>query len=243
MGLKELARRDRPSQFDTMQQFGEELLAQILTEADAKGINVKCAGEAGEGPNLSAKTRMAKMYLAYGSRKDAERVLERAVSEIPEDSGASRLLAVQKKNDELDRMQKTHWDFVGRYVSNPFSRFNLCILAGFHICQHERLTVLRGFGERCVDYALAMRPDSPDAHLLKGWYYYLRDRPEDAVKEAGRASELAPENARAWIGLCFFFAKANQREEAFAAYKKMIEVYPGYPHQAEVLAAIAMGRG
>ena len=84
------------------------------------------------------------------------------------------------------------------------------------------------FGERRLDAALDISPDSPDALLLRGWYYYNMDDAENAVAAARKVLDGDPESSNTWLALGFFLARAGDSQGAVSAFEKVIELYPGY---------------
>ena len=75
-------------------------------------------------------------------------------------------------------------------------------------------------GERRLDAALEISPDSRDAWLLKGWYFYNRDDAEHAVEAARKVLEGDPENSNAWLALGFFLAKAGDSDGCRRGFRK-----------------------
>ena len=100
-------------------------------------------------------------------------------------------------------------------------------------------------GERRLDAALEISPDSRDAWLLKGWYFYNKDDAGHAVEAVRKVLEADPENSNAWLALGFFLAKAGDSDGAVAAFEKVIELYPGYSRRAiaeKFLQAVEEGK-
>ena len=89
-------------------------------------------------------------------------------------------------------------------------------------------------GERRLDAALEISPDSRDAWLLKGWYRYNQDDAGHAVEAARKVLDGDPENSNAWLAMGFFLAKAGDADGSIAAFEKVIELYPGYSRRAIV---------
>ncbi len=88
--------------------------------------------------------------------------------------------------------------------------------------------------EKRLDAALEISPDSRDARLLKGWYFFNRDDADHAVEAVRGVLDGDPENSNAWLALGFFSAKTGDFTGAAAAFEKVIELYPGYPRRALV---------
>lgn len=156
------------------------------------------------------------------------KVLERGSASNPDDAEIAALVEAMQKEEALNRAQKAKWNFSDKYVHRPFSRFNFC-MASAYLAQERQMgpTFLR-VGQKLLQYALTIKPDSPDALLLAGWYAFNDDKPEEAVSFARRALDRDPDNAKIWLGLSFFLAKVKRSDEALAAIDKVIELYPGY---------------
>jgi tetratricopeptide (TPR) repeat protein len=228
----------KPSLYVSTRFTAEKQLKEILEEAAQKNIDLTGAGR-GEAAKLPIKVAMARTYLSLGVNADAERLLRQAVSEDPRDNRAQDLLNELSKKRELDRAQAPNWDLAGKYGKGPLSAFNISMLLAHSFSEKNRPGLLRGIGEWCVDYALAIRPDSADAHIIKGWYHFGRDHAEEAAAEAQRALELEPDNSRHWLSLGFFLSKTNKRDEAAAAFQKALDLYPGCPQRAAVMQTIS----
>jgi tetratricopeptide (TPR) repeat protein len=89
-------------------------------------------------------------------------------------------------------------------------------------------------GARLVSYALKLRPDSPDAHLLRGWFLYERGETAEAVSNVQRALELDPEYSTAWSALGLFLVAVNRPDEAVSAFRETLRVYPGSPQKTMI---------
>jgi tetratricopeptide (TPR) repeat protein len=98
---------------------------------------------------------------------------------------------------------------------------------------------LSELGEALADYALTLRPDSADAHLLKAWYASNRGDAESAIKEGKEALSHDGENARAWLALGYFLASADRVEEAITAFRQTLELHPGIEQKPIILQMIA----
>ena len=96
--------------------------------------------------------------------------------------------------------------------------------------QEKRLPKFyQGLGERRLDAALEISPDSRDAWLLKGWYFYNRDDAENAVGAVRKALGYDPENSKAWLALGFFLAKAGDSDGAACGLRRSNRSLSGLP--------------
>jgi protein O-mannosyl-transferase len=214
------------------------LLRSILREAESKGIDLDLGGNLG--PNdQSIEARIAGTLIELDYRKEAKHLLEASLVKEPEDKKSSALLSALIEEERLDAVQQNKRDFLSKYVRRPFSRFNACMAVAFLIQKKHLPSPFIKIGEVFLGYAVKMKEDSADAHLLKGWYHYERGENTEALASARRALELDPAYARAWLGLGFFMVKANQPAEAVAAFQKTLEIYPGSPERRAILDILA----
>jgi tetratricopeptide (TPR) repeat protein len=108
-------------------------------------------------------------------------------------------------------------------------------MAVAYLVQRNNLpAIFQSFGEKRLDEALAISPESRDARLLKGWYFYRKDEAERAVEAARKALEIDFENSNTWLALGFFLARAGDAEGAVTAFEKVMELYPGYSNRTIV---------
>jgi protein O-mannosyl-transferase len=214
------------------------LLRSILREAEIKGIDMDLGGSLGQNTQ-SIEAMIAGTLIDLKYRKEAKQVLEASLVKGAEDKQISSLLHTLIEDERLDAVQQSKRDFTSKYVYKPFSRFNACMAVAFLIQKRHLPSPFIRVGEVFLDYAVTLREDSADAHLLKGWYHYERSEHEEAVADARRALELDPIYARAWLGLGFFMVKANQSAEAVVAFQKALELYPGSPERQVILDILA----
>ncbi len=209
----------------------------ILKKAQEKGSTLLGDGIQPGQPGV-AKRWIAVTLLAMGDRNSAKRVLLEAVDEEHDNESKAVLEAMAQEGD-LNRIQESKRSFWANYVLHPFSRFNVCMAVAYLAWERPLPPSLMKVGESFLDYAAKLQPESADVHLLKGWYYYQRKDAHEAVAEARQALMLDPEYARAWLGLGFFLAEANNPQEAINAFQKVLELYPGYPQRLAIMDIIA----
>jgi protein O-mannosyl-transferase len=184
-------------------------------------------------------TQIAKILLHFDHRTEARSLLEFSLEESPTNLETQQILGGLARDDALSKLQQQKGSFMQKYVEQPFSRFNL-YLAGAYLVRAKKLPApFAKLGEALLDDALKIQPDSADAHLLKAWYHYQRDESSPAVARAKRALELDPDYAKAWLGLGFFLAKANQPEEAVAAFQKNLQLFPVNPDRLAIVDILA----
>lgn len=213
------------------------LMYSIAKAAKDRGTSI-WQDERTEPADLTGDTHIAKVLLEFGYRDKGRELLEKAIAANPGDELARTLLASLRKDDRQNYIQREKSDFTKKYVYQPFSRFNASMAGAFLIRSKQMPAPFAGLGESLLDYALRISPDSPDAHLLKGWYHFARDEWEAGVAEARRAIELDPDYAKAWLGMGFFLVKGNHSQEAVAAFRKSLELYPGSPQRKAISGMI-----
>jgi tetratricopeptide (TPR) repeat protein len=214
------------------------LLRSVLTEAKIKGIDLDFSESFGAN-DQSMEARIAETLIELKYRKEAKQFLEASFAKGAEDKKSSSLLHALMEEERLDAIQQSKREFTTKYVHRPFSRFNACMAVAFLIQKKHLSSPFIKIGEGLLDYAVKLREDSADAHLLKGWYHYERSEYQEAEAAAKRALELDPAYARAWLGLGFFMVKANQPAEAVVAFQKALELYPGSPERQVILDILA----
>lgn len=214
--------------------------------ADAKRTGTRLDNGEGPGPgDISIDAWLGEEFYKYGEAALAADIVKKALAQDPNDPGCQKLSEKIAKEEELNREQLAKWSFTEKYLYHPFSRFNFCMAVAFIIQEKQMPMSIIGVGEKFLDYALTLEPESADAHLLKGWYYYQRNDAPNATSEAQRALELDPLNGKAWVGLGFFLMKAEQNEEAASALNRGMDLYPGYSrkHTIRELAATLLKKG
>jgi tetratricopeptide (TPR) repeat protein len=214
-----------------------DVVKSIVQMANSKGIDL-WQHEASDLADLPDETRIVHILIEYGFRKKAIELLEKQIAANSNDVEGKFLLESLSKEDELNHLQKEKSDFTKKYVYQPFSRFNASMAGAFLIRSNQIPSPFSRLGEALLDYALEISPNSADAHLLKGWYHFARGEWEAGVAEAGRSIELDPEYAKAWLGMGFFLVKGNRSEDAIAAFRKSLDLYPGSPQRAAISGMI-----
>ncbi|MGA2400191.1 MAG: hypothetical protein ABSG91_00605 [Syntrophobacteraceae bacterium] len=177
--------------------------------------------------DLPTAMQVAMVFKKHGEDQYAREIIDREYANAPGDPRLRAAFEDLQKEEAQNCAQKEKWDFQ-KYVRNPFSRFNLDMAAAYLVQLKQLPKFFQDLGERRLDAALEISPDSRDAQLLKGWYFYNRDDAEHAVQAAQRAIQGDLENSNTWLALGFFLAKAGDSEGAVAAFEKVIELYPGY---------------
>ncbi|MEM5785900.1 MAG: tetratricopeptide repeat protein [Syntrophobacteraceae bacterium] len=158
----------------------------------------------------------------------SRQLLEEEFSKDPENTEIASIVGALREQDTRNSLQKAKWNFEEKYVRRPFSKFNFCMAVAFLVQERHLSGIFERFGEECLETALAIESQSPDALLLKGWYFYSRDDFDGAVQFARKALVSDPDHAKVWLGLGFFLLKSSTPAEAAMAFNKVIEIYPGY---------------
>ncbi len=213
-------------------------LGYVLADAKAAGVDLNGDGKPDPG-DMSPETWIATEFYRQNDVEIAKQLLAEALAAHPGDAESLSLSNQIRETEEANREQQTRWSFTAKYVRHPFSEFNFCMAIAFIVQEKQMPVTIMKVGEKFLDHAVGLRPDSTDAHLLSGWYHYQQNDAEGAVAEAGRAIELDPSNGKAWLGLGFFQMKAERREEAAASFDRAMQLYPGYSQRRVVSDLIA----
>lgn len=120
---------------------------------------------------------------------------------------------------------------------DPQANFNLAIAAGR----------LGNWGEarRMMEIAAQGNPDSARIAGAYAWVLLQTNDITGAVREAKRATELAPYQPDGWYYLAFSLHKAGDHAGELAAIDKLLEIAPDYPRAREtreIAACEASGR-
>jgi tetratricopeptide (TPR) repeat protein len=213
-------------------------LSDLLSRAQETSTDLDGDGQADPG-SVSKEFWISRRLLAFGDQAAAMRLLKNAAVD-DRDAPSRALLEALVRTEELNAKQ-VHRNF-GYYSANPNSRFNAAMAIAFTLQKRKHLKPLSPLGEALLDYALELRPDSADAHLLKAWYHRDRDRVDEAIEEVKIAIQLDPEHARAWLALGLFLSSTKNYPEAIEAFNKTLELYPGLPQRTAISDLIANAR-
>jgi tetratricopeptide (TPR) repeat protein len=82
---------------------------------------------------------------------------------------------------------------------------------------------------RYLSVAVALRPDSPGAHLNLGTALKRKGLVDEAVAQYSKAIALKPDYAEAWYSRGVGYEALNQLDKAAADYSKAIEHKPDHP--------------
>ncbi|MHC1729163.1 MAG: hypothetical protein AB9866_24730 [Syntrophobacteraceae bacterium] len=222
--LKMIEQSDRSSH---KKETACETLRKVVQQAKSKCIDLNDDGVPDPG-DMPVDFWIALELRKIGDRVYSRQLLEQEASRNPENMEVAKVVRELREQDVLNSAQKARWNFDQKYVSHPFSKFDFCMAVAFLAQERQMSGFFREIGERCLDVALEIEPNSPDALLLKGWYFYEADKAAEAVVVTQKALNADPQNAKAWLGLGFFQAKAGSAAEAVLAFKKTLELYPGY---------------
>jgi protein O-mannosyl-transferase len=206
----------------------ERSLLAIFSEFEPQAVGLHLEGVANP-EDLPPAIQVAMVLKEHGEEQYAREIIEREYAKDPGDPRLKTEIENLQKEEVRNLAQKKKWNYFQKYVRNPFSRFNFDMAVAFLVQEKHLPKVFQDFGERRLNAAMVISPDSRDAWLLKGWYLYNEDDAENAVAAARKALAFDLENSNAWLALGFFLAKAGDSAGSVAAFEKVIELYPGYP--------------
>jgi Flp pilus assembly protein TadD len=211
----------------------ETTLLGIVSKFGIEGSDLvsDCAQEPAD---LPPELWVAMEFKKHGEQQYAREIIEREYLKDPDDLHLRAAFENLQKEEVQNRAQKEKWKSFQKYVRNPFSRFNFNMAVAFLVQVKHLPKFFQDLGERRLDAALETYPDSRDALLLKGWYFYNKDDAGHAVEAVRKVLEGDPENSNVWLALGFFLARAGDADGAVAAFEKVIELYPGYSRRALV---------
>ncbi len=212
-------------------------LVVILMEAKDRQIDLNKDGIVDPG-NFSIMTWIAKEFLKMNERNEARSLLTQASKHDQEDQESAQILAELDREDEINLVQMSKEGMRETYQSSPFSRFNASMALAYLARTPGWSGYFRSVGEKLLDYALDIQPEVADAHLLKAYYVHDRKEIEPAIAATERALAVDPDYSRAWLALGSFRMELNDFPGAVTAFKRGLELYPGCPQRASVLAAI-----
>lgn len=211
----------------------ERGLLQVFSLCDprdaAPGIVAKFGKEK---PSPVALTAM--VFMEHGEAPYAQEIIAQAYAKDPRDPWLKDEIAKIKNEDAQNLAQKKNWNTFQKYVQSPFTPFHFDMAVAYLVQKDNLSKWCQRIGKNRLDAALIIHPDSREARLLKAWYLYHGNDAKEAVKIVGKVLANDPGNANVWLALGFFRAKAGDTNGAVAAFKKVIQLYPGYPKRAIV---------
>jgi tetratricopeptide (TPR) repeat protein len=187
----------------------------------------------------------AMVFKAHGEEQYARNIFERESTNHPDDPHVKAQMEKFHKEDSQNLAQKKNWDVMTKYVRSPFSRFNFDMAVAYLVQIHHLPKFFQPIGKNRVDAALTIRPTSRDALVLHAWYLYNNGDAGQAARDAQKLLAANPGDSNVWLASGFFLAKTGDSKGALAAFKKVLELYPGYPHRSiveELCNQLSMGK-
>jgi protein O-mannosyl-transferase len=216
----------------------EGMMSKILAVVAAKNTDIN--GDGGIDPGaLPVKAWIARDFLSVGERQQAKVLLNEVLADHPDELESPQILASIVEGEKLDAIQRQKEDFKRKYVQHPYTAFNFYMAAAYLICENRLTSPLQNLGMSFLNHAIKLEPNNPDPYLLTGWYHYEKGEYQDAAEWARKAHRLDANNAKVWLGLGFFLIKADQPTAAIDCFRKVLELYPGYPKKRVILGIIS----
>jgi len=114
---------------------------------------------------------------------------------------------------------------------DPQANYNLAIIAGRNGAWNE--------ASRMMKIATEGKPDSARMANAYAWILLETNYYTGALREAKRATELAPYEPNGWYYLAFSLHKFGDHKGELAAIEKLLEIAPDYPRVREMKEAAA----
>ncbi len=213
---------------------GEKGTTCSLPEAKNEVLGLKapgvCSVSARPPASVNPGVLAAIVLDAHGEEGYARMILQREFQKNPADPLIKAELAKLAEEDAKNLVQRKCWNVFDNYEWHPFSWFNFNMAVAYLVQTHQPKFFLR-IGENRLDAALRMAPENPDARLLKAWYLFGQNKAAKAAMEVQKLLAANPQNSKLWLASGFFLAQAGDKNGAEAALKKVVELYPGYPHR------------
>ncbi len=185
-------------------------------------------------PSPAALTAM--VFMKHGEVPYAQEIIAQAYAKDPRDPWLKAEMAKIKNEDAQNLAQRKNWNTFQKYVRSPFTPFHFDMAVAYLVQKDNLSKWFQRIGKNRLDAALKIHPDSREARLLEAWYLYNGNNAKEAVKIVGKVLASDPANSNVWLALGFFRARAGDTNGAVAAFKKVIELYPGYPKRTIVEA-------
>jgi tetratricopeptide (TPR) repeat protein len=126
-----------------------------------------------------------------------------------------------------------------KYVQHPFdNKFNF-FMAAFYVLVKANIST-DNLLNTLLKSAHQIRPDSVDVYIARSWLLYKDGKIDEALSEIGHAIKLDPQYAQPWVNCGIYYMAVNDNEKAAQAFRKAIEMYPGYPHKEKLYNMLEM---
>jgi len=209
----------------------EMMLLGIVSKFGTEGGDLADDGAAS---GLPPAILVAMEFERHGEGQYAREIIEKQYAKDPGDLYLSAKIEKLQKEDAQNSVQKGKWNSFQRYLKNPFSSFNFDMAVAYLVQEKQLPKFFQEIGERRLDAALEISPGSPEARLLKGWYFFNRNDVDHATVMVRSVLDGDPANSNAWLALGFFLARAGDNDGAIAAFEKVIALFPGYSNRSVV---------
>lgn len=216
----------------------EGMLINILRNASSGQVDLDGDGEADPG-KLSIKMWMGRLFWERRNLKSAKEYLVTATNENPEDSFAIELQNKLLDREQRNAVQSQKENIKEKFFKAPSSRFDLYMSAAYFMRSSNLPAMFQSIGERLLDAAISLKPETADAHLLKAWYLHDRKLMEDALISVHRCLAIDPDYAKAWQTLGFFLLECDRPQQAADAFIRTLSLYPDCPQRQTMEEIVA----
>jgi len=183
--------------------------------------------------------KMANIFYSLNDYDQAYKYCQVGLNEYPDSAKCKKIK--QEINDFrlANSKQKDKGTLKSKYVFHAFnSRFNFYMAIAYLL---EKTYVS---ADSVVNFALTrardLFPDSADVYILSSWLLYKNGKFEAAIREIDQAITLDPGFAQLWVNRGLYCMAKGNGKEAVVAFRKVLKMYPGYPHKNKLLGMISV---
>ncbi|HSS99648.1 MAG TPA: tetratricopeptide repeat protein, partial [Terriglobales bacterium] len=181
--------------------------------------------------NTTARTKLASAYMALGDFADARKEALAVLKQDPTRSDCL-IIATDTAQTKEEIAEAEQW----------LDKFPNKNTAAFHLAAAS-LATRKGEASSAAEQmqqALVAEPNSARAHLLTGYFYFVRSNPSHAESELKAAADLAPARSEEKIKYAEFKAANGGVEEAKTILTGITKAAPDYVPAWRDLAQIAL---
>jgi tetratricopeptide (TPR) repeat protein len=186
-----------------------------------------------DGTSLDARKALTALALQTGNMDEVVTQLDYLLRATDDPEEGFRVVTavlarLEDKKAALDATRK----LAERYPDNPYALLALCRIA---VLAEQLDSALQS-----VDRALVLKPDLPEAIILKAQVLIRQERKEEATSLLKGATEHAPDNADLAFAYGRMLLDLDDLDGARAQYAKVVKLDPDYPGGLYSLALLEL---